>query len=90
MSTGSPKGAWRHVLRTEALGLLRDRRALFAGLVLPMLLYPLLFLGQGWLADVGRETLEAREVVVAHELSAADPEVSARFLARLGVDGVVR
>jgi len=83
LSTGSPKGAWRHVLRTEALGLLRDRRALFAGLVLPMLLYPLLFLGQGWLADVGRETLEAREVVIAHELSAADPEVSARFLARL-------
>ncbi len=54
-----------------------------AGLVLPALLYPLMFLGQGWLSKIGEETLEAQEVRVSHDLSAAEPELAARFLALL-------
>lgn len=79
----SPRAFWRHVFATELLSLVRDRRALFAGLVLPALLYPLLFLGQGWLEEIGRETLEAKEVRVAHELSAAPAPLAERLVALL-------
>lgn len=81
-----PARAWRFVLATELLGLARDRRALFAGLVLPALLYPLLFLGQGWLERVGRETLEAQEVRVSVELSAASEALAARLAARVALE----
>lgn len=73
----------RRVLATELLGLVRDRRALFSALVLPMMLYPLLFIGQGWLDDVSRETLESRTVTVTYDLSAADPALEERVLAAL-------
>jgi membrane protease YdiL (CAAX protease family) len=71
------------VLVTELRGVLRDRRALFAGVVLPALLYPLFFLGQGWLQRVAEETLEAKEVHLALELSALDAPVRERALALL-------
>ncbi|MFT7486289.1 MAG: sodium transport system permease protein [Candidatus Paceibacteria bacterium] len=79
-STKKPaQGLWKLVLRTELTGLLRDRRALFAGLVLPALLYPFLFLGQGWLKDIAEETLNSREVRVAMELSQAPPLMRERL-----------
>jgi len=68
------------VLRVELLSLLRDHRALVAGLLLPAVLYPLIFLGQGWLEKIGEETLEAKEVRVALELSGAPPEMAARLV----------
>jgi len=75
---------WRIVLGTELLGLVRDRRALFTALVLPALLYPLLFLGQGWLHDIGEESLDAKEVRIAYDLSSAPAEESARLIELLG------
>ena len=61
----SARSIVRTLLGTEIRGLLRDRRALFAAVVLPALLYPLLFLGMEKLEDVSRETMESREVVLA-------------------------
>lgn len=81
-----PTGAWRFVLRTELLSLLRDRRALLAGLVLPALLYPLMFLGQAWLEEVAEETLEAQEVKIAIDLSAAPESMAARLIALLELE----
>ncbi len=79
----APRAPWRLVLVTELRGVLRDRRALFAGVVLPALLYPLFFLGQGQLERVARETLEAKEVHLAVELSALEAPVRERALALL-------
>ena len=78
-----PVRAWRFVLRTEIRSLLRDRRALFAGLVLPALLYPLMFLSQGWLQKIGEETLEAQEVHVCLDLTAAPAPMAERLVALL-------
>jgi hypothetical protein len=73
----------RRVLATELLCLVRDRRALFSALVLPMMLYPLLFIGQGWLDEVSRETLESRTVSVTYDLTAAEPALAERVLTAL-------
>jgi sodium transport system permease protein len=78
------------VLRNELRGLLRDRRALFSAFVLPLLLYPLLFLGQGWLQRVSEETLDAKEVSVAYELSAAPVEQRTRLLELLEAQVPIR
>lgn len=91
MSEGSEERRLRGaVLRNELRGLLRDRRALFSAFVLPLLLYPLLFLGQGWLKRVSEETLDAKEVSVAYELSAAPTEQSARLLELLAAEVPIR
>lgn len=60
----------RAVFATEIRGLSRDRRALFSAFILPVLLYPLLFLGNSWLARISKETLAARTVRVALDISA--------------------
>lgn len=83
-SDRATSGAWRFVFRTELLSLVRDRRALFAGLVLPALLYPLMFLGQGWLEEVANETLEAQVVHVALDLSEAPASMAERLEELLG------
>ncbi|MCB9915326.1 MAG: CPBP family intramembrane metalloprotease [Planctomycetes bacterium] len=83
MSAARQRGA---VLRNELRGLLRDRRALFSGLVLPLVLYPFLLLGQGWLERIAQETLEAKQVVVVTELAAAPADEAARIEARLAED----
>lgn len=72
----------RAVLSTEFRGLLRDRRAIFTAFVLPILLYPLLFLGQGKLKEVAEESLQEKEVTVVLELSKT-PEASAARLREL-------
>ena len=77
-------------MRNELRGLIRDRRALSSAFVLPLLLYPLLFLGQGWLKRVSEETLDAREVSVAHELSAAPLEQRERLLELLEAQVPIR
>ncbi len=61
----------RAVFKNELRGLLRDRRALFSAFVLPLLLYPLMFLGQGWLERVAKESLDSKQVGLVLELSAA-------------------
>ena len=57
------------VLRTELLGLVRDRRAMASAILLPVVLYPLLFAGNSWLRRVSRETMAARQVVVGLDLA---------------------
>ncbi|MFO1009309.1 MAG: CPBP family glutamic-type intramembrane protease [Planctomycetota bacterium] len=77
------RGQFAAVLRCELLGLLRDRRALFSAIVLPVLLYPFLFFGQRWLERVSRETLEAKQVTLALDLSRAPAEAATRVRERL-------
>ena len=64
------------VFRAEVLAFLRDKRALGAAILLPVLLYPLMFFGNTWLEKVSRETLAARKVTVALDLAGAEPELA--------------
>jgi len=68
----------RAVLASELRQLVRDRRALFAAVLLPALLYPLIFWVSGALERTGRERLAAREVAVAADLERLDPDVAGR------------
>ncbi|MEZ6021548.1 MAG: hypothetical protein R3F17_16055 [Planctomycetota bacterium] len=52
----------RAILGCELLQLVRDRRALFAAIVLPVLLYPWLFAGQGKIEQMSRQRLAEREL----------------------------
>ena len=70
--------AFRAILAAELLLLLRDRRALMLAVILPTLLYPLIFMGQRWLQSTSRRSLEERRVHVACDLSALD--ASARLV----------
>jgi len=73
----------RSVLMTELRCLVRDRRALFSALVLPVLLYPFLFIAHGWLLDVSKETIESRTVRIGYDLSQASPELAERLRTEL-------
>ncbi len=77
------------VLRIELLQLARDRRALFSAIVLPALLYPLLFWGTGALKTVGEETMAERTVRALVDLSQADAETAEAFLAALVEQGPI-
>ena len=68
----------RTVLSSELRQLLRDRRALFAAVLLPALLYPLIFWVTGALERTGRERLAAREVAVAADLSRLEAGLAQR------------
>ena len=58
------RGAWT-VLRKEVRETLRDRRTLFAMLVIPTLLYPALFVAMEQLAMFGQRRLDREPAVVA-------------------------
>ncbi|HVS17998.1 MAG TPA: CPBP family glutamic-type intramembrane protease, partial [Planctomycetota bacterium] len=73
----------RLVMATELRSFLRDRRALLSAIVLPVVLYPLLFFANTWLEQVGRETLAAREVTLGLDLSSADAELAELVRRRL-------
>jgi sodium transport system permease protein len=77
------------VLRVELLQLARDRRALFSAIVLPALLYPLLFWGTGALKAVGEETMSERTVRALVDLSSIDPATEEAFLAGLVDQGPI-
>ncbi len=72
------------VAQVDFKALLRDRRALFSAFVLPILLYPILFLGNSWLERVSKETLSARNVRIALELSAMPAQDAQRMEELLG------
>jgi sodium transport system permease protein len=74
------------VFKNELRSLARDRRALFSAFVLPLMLYPLMFLGQGWLERIAEETIDAKEVGIALELSAAPEAQRTRLLALLELE----
>ena len=69
------------VLRTELLQLVRDRRAFFLAVVLPMLLYPFLFAGMERLDQAAERSVEDKVVRVGHDLQALPAELRARMLA---------
>lgn len=75
------------VVVTEVRGLLRDRRALFSALVLPTLLYPVLFLSNSWLQKFSKEMLDARLVHVAVDLSALTQADADRLRALIALEG---
>lgn len=54
----------REVLKKELLEVLRDRRSLFVLVLLPVALYPLLFIGSALVATAQARKLRAREYVV--------------------------
>jgi len=74
--------ATRTVARNEIRRLARDRRALFSAVLLPALIYPLVFHGQAWLQSFSKESMSAQTVRVALDLGSA-PEPIALGLERL-------
>jgi sodium transport system permease protein len=71
------------VLRTELLSLVRDRRAIASAILLPVLLYPLLFLGHSWLQRASREGMAARMVVVGLDLQGVAAPLATALRERL-------
>lgn len=65
------------ILGNELRGLVRDRRALLMGVLLPVVLYPLIFLGQAWLDGVAQGSLESKEVEVVLALEGLPEEFAA-------------
>ncbi len=61
--------------------LLRDRRALIAAFVLPVMLYPLLFLGRKFLEEYASGALESRSIRVAIDVSRAPEDMRQRVRA---------
>lgn len=80
---GQTFSVMRAVLATELRSLLRDRRALFTALVLPVILYPFMFLAHGWLLDVSQETIASRTVRIGYDLSQAPDELAERLRSAL-------
>ena len=66
----------RLVLATELRTLLRDRRAFLFAVVLPMLLFPLLFVGMDKLEESATANVAGRRLPVHHDLTALAPEVA--------------
>lgn len=62
--TKAERRAILQVARTELRSLMRDRRAVFSAFVLPIILYPFLFLGQERLERLSREGMSEREVTI--------------------------
>ncbi len=71
------------ILCGELRGLLRDRRALFAGVILPVLLYPLMFLLNGKLEQVARSNMAEREVQIACDFTRLEPGLAEELTNRL-------
>lgn len=65
----SQRHLWLTVFSSELLQLVRDRRALFAAIALPALLYPLVFWAQSTIEESSQEILEAREVLAVVDFS---------------------
>jgi sodium transport system permease protein len=82
MPTRTALRAFRAILASELLLLLRDRRAILLAVVLPTVLYPMLFLGQRWLQRTSNRALEERRVRVACDVRAL--EGSQRLIDLLG------
>lgn len=78
LSARERRAAWQ-VARTELRSLMRDKRAIFSAFVLPIVLYPFLFLGQDRLESLSKEGLSEREVTVYF----ADDDAPDDFGARL-------
>ncbi len=71
------------VFRTEMRRLLRDRKALFMAVVLPMALYPLLFLGTEKLESSVEESLQEKQITLSYQLEDLPLEAQDRIEAAL-------
>lgn len=71
------------VLACELRQLVRDGKALFAAVLLPALLLPLMFLGQDSLEKLSRDTLAAREVQIVLDLRHGQDAVVQGFREKL-------
>jgi sodium transport system permease protein len=69
--------AMQQIARTEIRRLARDRRALFSAVLLPALIYPVIFHGQSWLQSFSKASLGAQTVRIALDLEGAPPQVAA-------------
>lgn len=67
------------VLRAEVLRLLRDGRALAAAVLLPIVIYPVIFGGRAWIMGLAQEAGESREIHLAVDLTEAPEELAARL-----------
>jgi len=92
--SGGARSTWLLVLTTELRQLIRDRRAVFAAVLLPALLYPLIFFASGKLESIGEKTMAEREVVARVDLSAApggvDGDVAVRAREALAACAPIR
>jgi sodium transport system permease protein len=73
----------RTICAQQIRALLRDRRALFAAFVLPVLLYPLLVFGRSLVGRISAETLESSTVRVALDVSLAPADMRERMRAAI-------
>ncbi len=76
-----PGTCFRAIFGAQVRNLLRDRRALVAAFVLPVLLYPLLFLGRKFIEDYSSGALESRTIRVALDVSRAPEDMRQRVRA---------
>jgi len=74
------------VLKCELVRLVRDRRAVLFGLVVPAVAFPLLFLFSDQIGSVGQSQLEARAVRVVLDDSALDADAAAALADVLGAE----
>ena len=72
------------IAKSELLRLTRDRKALFFAVVLPILLYPLLFWGSERLGQVSEERLEAQTTSFVADLRGFPPELAASLRDEVG------
>ncbi len=79
-------GFARLVTRSEVRTLVRDRRAFFLAVLLPMLAFPLGMGGMEWLESSSAASLSESDVVAAYDLSALPDALAASIVAELGAD----
>ncbi|MHC4263983.1 MAG: CPBP family glutamic-type intramembrane protease [Planctomycetota bacterium] len=72
------------IAKSELLRLTRDRKALFFAVVLPILLYPLLFWGSERLGQVSEERMEAQTTSFVADLRGFPPELAASLRDEVG------
>lgn len=75
----STLGASLGVLRAEVLRLLRDGRALAAAVLLPIVIYPVIFGGRAWIMGLAQEAGESREIHLAVDLTDAPEAMASRL-----------
>ncbi len=81
--------AFASLARVELLGVVRDRRAMFAAFVLPLLLFPLLFWLGGLFERLGEERMASQTVKVALDLRGLQADVQDKLRGKLVSSGPI-
>ena len=77
------------LVRVECLSIVRDRRAMFAAFVLPLVLFPLLFWISGFLERSGKERMESMVIRYALDVRALDEVSRTELLTALREEGPI-